>query len=1359
MNIKKILNWSGKTAAALTALILFICLAAYVTLLLPPVQQRVLRIAESQLHSYIVGKVTIGKLRSNLLSRIDIYDFKMKDSSGCSDSIYVGHIRVRYSFASLLRKRIHVYSLFADHVNANLYVTSKGKYMIPALPKKPRNTKLDWRNLNLYLKVNRIMIRNLNGRYTDSMLNMRGVIENGKIWGKVPKIDSIVATLSIPQVLYESPWWTGRVKSVKTDVEIDPDGLSLANTSVSGSGSEVLGGGRIPFAVDGRWDLHADVKTDIKPVLAVHTLVPGLFSDKGHANVSASWKGTFQNPQLSANLKSSGIEFRGFMADSFSFKGDYNVSGLLSARGNIKTEAGSVAFQTTISIPGLFTGPVLKKYSAAVQTKQIIPGKISQLQRLCKVFPDAALAVQGSIQGTGPDSLPQNVSLNLSASDKVIGDKQLEVQAGLKCGEWNLSTSLGDNTISAGGKIISISKKLNIEGTASAKINQPSLLSGLIFKENVNGSIALNASINGDIKNIKGILVCEGSHLIWRNVQADSVFARINFAKDNVLMEDVYVHGNANLKSLIKRKDLESLNGLISVRARASGPLLTPSVTASISGSAIHYLQYGADTLAGEIAVSGLDSIRWNNLHIRSGKTSVSSSGEFSIKSISGDASILVKSRDRKGNYLNNGTVQLKGSMVKDSFQLDYESKGLEIASLSPWTRLDTLISGKLDVKGRLDGTTSNPHNEIVFGVKDPSYQKTAIASVSGKLSLADSLLSGTISLYSQEKSSPLVINARLFLRPSMRWQIDGSGSRPSEVNIDCNPLDLKDVVQLLGTDWKAEGPLRLHVNLSNNYGNIWKIQGRTQIKNGHLSNQLQGIDISQFDISTGVSGSLENPQFAFMFKSSNIKIPDGQIDRCFIRGLSNFDTLEIDTASFRLPQDGLIRLSGTIPIRHPDSIFLNPGLFVNYTIHKLPLLFFSPLYPENFIKGGILKSQGVLKVAHNRPVLFGKGSVEKAEFNIDGVEPSAGPFDVEFTMNEDSLYFQKINGKMGNGALNAKGIATWTEKGGIDKLKFDIKGKDLSFNMPDLAQVRVQSVNLQLNNRRDGYVLSGTIDLGDTRITRDLKLTDLFGQMNPVYSSLKEPDPFLNKLGLELNVNLQENLTIDMNLGYMVLDGKLGVGGTEVYPNLYGDIKVTEGYVLYLDRKFDIIQGSFYNPDPYKFNPILNVQAQTEVFSNIEDNPFTINLTVSGDLESPVLHLSEATGAWDEANIISILTLGQPIGAVGNDLGNRIRNFAAQSIAGFGARKLEQLLRLERVNLSGDIFSSQGQTLQNSRLSVTKRITPRLLVSYETAISDFKKRNLSALFRLTRNLFIKGNNDNEQGKESGLDLIFRYSK
>jgi autotransporter translocation and assembly factor TamB len=193
-------------------------------------------------------------------------------------------------------------------------------------------------------------------------------------------------------------------------------------------------------------------------------------------------------------------------------------------------------------------------------------------------------------------------------------------------------------------------------------------------------------------------------------------------------------------------------------------------------------------------------------------------------------------------------------------------------------------------------------------------------------------------------------------------------------------------------------------------------------------------------------------------------------------------------------------------------------------------------------------------------------------------------------------------------------------------------------------------------------------------------------------------------------------------------------------------------GVTTYLDRKFQIVDGSLFNPDLAAINPNLNIAAKHDVVTVSPSGRaeyFTITLNLTGTLESPVVRFT-AEPALSELDILSILTFGERMGGMGGDISSRLTNIAAQQVLGIGARRLEKLLNLDRVSVTGT--QSEGITI-----GVTKRVTNRLSLSYETSTGNITNQKAAAQYRLLSNLYLEGQTTSEG--EGAVNLMFRYSR
>jgi len=285
-----------------------------------------------------------------------------------------------------------------------------------------------------------------------------------------------------------------------------------------------------------------------------------------------------------------------------------------------------------------------------------------------------------------------------------------------------------------------------------------------------------------------------------------------------------------------------------------------------------------------------------------------------------------------------------------------------------------------------------------------------------------------------------------------------------------------------------------------------------------------------------------------------------------------------------------------------------------------------------------------------------------------------------------------------------------------------------------------------------------GKIILSPTSYLRDISIVGTLNQIQAGVDARREPDPFLQSVRLRLDLDLANNMNVNMNLGSAQLDGRLTVGGSAAEPSIVGEVKVVDGFVYYLDRKFKITEGTLFNPDMTAVNPTLNIVAKSDVTTyspTARAESFTITLTLIGTLENPVVRFT-ADPALSELDILSILTFGERMGGMGSHTNDRLMSIAAQQALGLGARRLERILNVDRISVS-DVTGTGGSQSAGATVGVTKRFSNRLNMTYETNTGNLSDRKVTAQYRLVPNLYLEGQTTSDG--ENALDLIFRYSR
>ena len=372
-------------------------------------------------------------------------------------------------------------------------------------------------------------------------------------------------------------------------------------------------------------------------------------------------------------------------------------------------------------------------------------------------------------------------------------------------------------------------------------------------------------------------------------------------------------------------------------------------------------------------------------------------------------------------------------------------------------------------------------------------------------------------------------------------------------------------------------------------------------------------------------------------------------------------------------------------------------------------------------------------------------------------MEKSIGPVNGDLVLRGDSVIVESLRGKLGDGVVNISGYSILLQGGRLD-VNLKIKARNASFVITDLVDVNLNEADLIFKTDGNGYLLKGIVKLGETRFIRNVRITNLVKTNQVTPAAPSQQNQFMQSTKLEVEVQLRDNFYVDMNLATMQLGGQVAISGTGAKLGFVGEVNVIEGYVNYLDRPFTIKKATFSNYDPFKMNPSIDLIASSDVVAyaagTAQTVSYTINLTIRGDVEHLSVALTSAP-PLSEPDIISVLTLGTTLGAVGSDLAGRIGSLVGQEIIGLGTKKLERVLDLQSISVSGNIFNPSTQN--GPEVTLTKRFTNRLTVSYTSGLTGLYQQKVLALFRIFPFLFFIGETDDFGN--ANINLRFRANR
>lgn len=201
------------------------------------------------------------------------------------------------------------------------------------------------------------------------------------------------------------------------------------------------------------------------------------------------------------------------------------------------------------------------------------------------------------------------------------------------------------------------------------------------------------------------------------------------------------------------------------------------------------------------------------------------------------------------------------------------------------------------------------------------------------------------------------------------------------------------------------------------------------------------------------------------------------------------------------------------------------------------------------------------------------------------------------------------------------------------------------------------------------------------------------------------ESRPLLSRLNFDIQIIIQNSISVRNNIAKGQLQGDLRLSGTPVQPVLSGRVRVDEGGEIYFSRNtYQVEQGQVDFVNPNRIEPDINLQAHTRV------SGYEIKLLLSGTPDKFSADLT-SDPPLSEPDIISLLVTGRRLAYVSDNvlgaMGDRALSYLNDALTGQLESLAKQKLGLDSVTIDAGLVSPQENPA--ARLTVGRHITPEL--------------------------------------------------
>lgn len=350
------------------------------------------------------------------------------------------------------------------------------------------------------------------------------------------------------------------------------------------------------------------------------------------------------------------------------------------------------------------------------------------------------------------------------------------------------------------------------------------------------------------------------------------------------------------------------------------------------------------------------------------------------------------------------------------------------------------------------------------------------------------------------------------------------------------------------------------------------------------------------------------------------------------------------------------------------------------------------------------------------------------------------------FTMNRikarivftsDEVAVEDATGYLGGGRFTASGGGTLNGLA-IQAYRFTLNGTNVTVPLPQdfntTGDARLEVTGERKTAGADlQTTIRGRIYAKRAMYSKDIDIASLIaGRSNAVLST--GGNGSINAPLLDLVIEGRDALVVRNNIADLTASVSLNVTGDANDPRIAGRITATGGTIFFRNDRYIVQRAVLEFPPDTAIEPIINLQAETEIagyqiFVNLS-GPLTDSEQLSANLRS--------SPALPQADVVSLITTGSLANASGGipTLAQTGINTAAEiltdAIISNPIRKATDKLFGLNVFEIDPLISGQNLANPSARLTVGRQINSKLRVTYSTNLSQDQNQVLAFEYRLS---------------------------
>jgi translocation and assembly module TamB len=531
-------------------------------------------------------------------------------------------------------------------------------------------------------------------------------------------------------------------------------------------------------------------------------------------------------------------------------------------------------------------------------------------------------------------------------------------------------------------------------------------------------------------------------------------------------------------------------------------------------------------------------------------------------------------------------------------------------------------------------------------------------------------------------------------------------------------------------------------------------LNGKASIKNIDLDPfLLSALHVKQFSGhgeaagEIAINGSLKGPEDLTVDAQLSHLVLNYEDVRLENVGAVHFrssrESFQIEAATFR-GTDTNLQVAGSVAFSGQRSV----NLKLNGDMDLRLLDGFAPGLDTQ----GIAQIDAAFEGTLDRPRITGKVHVEKASARAADFPTGLSAIKGDLIFDASRAFFQGVTAEVGGGVLTLTGSVSYADR----PIRYDVNVRTdrVRIRYPEGMSWLVGG-SLRLTGTPDSGLLSGRVVVERVNFNQGVETAAALFSGQGGISGPSGGSTFLRNLQFDITGQSAPDARMEWPGAELEADADVRVRGTWEHPILLGHIHILSGDLFFAGNRYRVSRGDINFADPFRLDPVLNVEATTTI------QQYEVTLDFTGP--SSKLALSYRSDPPLPGNdIITLLALGQTSSeATARSAGTNQTSTSgatallSEAISTQLGGRLERLFGITRFRVDPGLTTlGSTATDQNpaARVTVEQQISRNLTITYVSNVGSTQQQVIQVEYNINRNLSLVALRD--YNGTFGIDLV-----